>query len=98
MLAFVGLPASRRFALPHVRFRFQDPTDRSEAGIAETIEEQAWAASDRRAPVIALLADATGQTESRVEADVTEQRAFDADEAVEYGLVNGVVQSRREIE
>ena len=97
VLAFVGAPADRRFALPHARFRFEEPAEALEHGSASDLEQKAQAAADRRERVVALLATATGQSESQVEADLSAQRTFDADEGADYGLVRRVVQSRSEI-
>jgi ATP-dependent Clp protease protease subunit len=97
VLAFVGAPADRRFALPHARFRFEEPTDTLEQGPAADLEEKAQAAADRRDRVVTLLATTTRQSEEQVDADLSAQRAFEADEAADYGLIQRVVQSRREI-
>jgi ATP-dependent protease ClpP protease subunit len=43
-----------------------------------------------------LIAGATGQAAAQVETDLAERRTFDADEAQAYGLIDRVVQSRRE--
>jgi len=98
LLAFVGAPAERRFALPHARFRFEEPTDTLDQGPTADLEEKAEAAADRRDRVVTLLAAATGQSEEQIESDVSAQRALEADEAPTYGLIQRVVQSRREIE
>jgi len=98
LLAFVGAPAERRFALPHARFRFEEPTDTLDQGPTADLEEKAEAAADRRDRVVTLLAAATGQSEEQIESDVSAQRALEANEAPTYGLIQRVVQSRQEIE
>lgn len=97
LLAFVGAPADRRFALPHARFRFEEPTARGKAGPASNLERTANAAAQRRERVVSLLAEATGQSEAQVDEDLTAQRTIEAEAAVSYGLIRQVVQSRKEI-
>ncbi len=98
VLAFVGAPSDRRFALPHARFRFEEPRDTLDEGPATDLEEKARAAAERRERVVSLLAEATGRSEEQIDTDLASQRAFEADEAATYGLLDRVVQGRGEIE
>jgi ATP-dependent Clp protease protease subunit len=97
VLAFVGPVADRRFALPHARFRFEEPTEAVAPGAASALEQEAEAAAARRERIVALLAAATGQSADRIEADLTAQRTFEAEAAADYGLIRRVVQSRSEL-
>lgn len=47
--------------------------------------------------LVVNMAAATGQSEDQVEADLSDRRAFEAEDAQGYGLVERVVQSRREV-
>lgn len=96
LLAFVGGPSERRFALPHARFRLEAPREAVDAGTDP--EQMAKTAAEQRHRVVAILAEATEQSEDRIEVDLSNQRGFDAEEAVAYGFVRRVVQSRRELE
>lgn len=96
VVAFLGAPAGHRFALPHVRFGFEEPRTPAVSGTGEDVAAQAEAVRDRRARVLALIAEATGQAEAQVETDLAGGRTFDADDAQAYGLIERVVQSRRE--
>lgn len=98
VLCFVGGPAARRFALPHVQFQFMEPEAPADDGSAEDLAGEAERARDRRERMVDLLATATGQSVAQVEADLEAQRTFDADEAARYGLIARVVQSRRELQ
>ena len=62
VVAFLGVPASRRFALPHVRFRLERPRDSLTGETADDIGAGAEAARDRRARVVEVMAAATGQS------------------------------------
>lgn len=94
VVAFLGVPADRRCALPHVWFQFEPFRDPADLGPAEPPESRLEAIRDRRARIVALMATATGHSDADVEADLTGHRGFDADEAVAYGLVDRIVQSR----
>jgi ATP-dependent Clp protease protease subunit len=96
VVAFLGAPAAHRCALPHVRFGFDEPSAPTASGTGADLAAQAEAARDRRARVVKLIAGATGQAAAQVETDLAERRTFDADEAQAYGLIDRVVQSRRE--
>lgn len=98
VIAFLGGAAERRFAFPHVRFQLDEPRETVNPGRATEIREEADAARERRARVVSILAEATGQSEEQVESDLSARRAFDGDAAVAYGLIERIVESRREIE
>jgi ATP-dependent Clp protease protease subunit len=94
MVAFLGAPAARRSALPHVHFAFEPPRAATTTGTGEDLGAQAEAARDRHERVVALTAEATGQSEEQIEADLDRRRTFDAEEAQAYGLVRRVVERR----
>jgi ATP-dependent Clp protease protease subunit len=98
VIAFVGAASERRYALPHVRFRLEAPRERTDEGPAADLAEKAEAAQDRRKRVVYILTNATGRPPEQIEEDLTRGRAFDAQEAADYGLITRVVQNRREIE
>lgn len=97
ILAFVGAEASRRVGLPHVRFRFAPPTAPEHAGAAADLEAQAEEAREQRHRVVECLAAATGQPKEQIASDLSAQRAADAEAAVEYGLIDRIIQSRYEL-
>lgn len=98
IVAFAGMPSDRRFALPHARFRLEEPrTDPGETP-GQDLETEAELLADRRSRVIEVLQAATGQPEEQITTDLAERRALTADAAVEYGLVHRIVESRKELE
>lgn len=97
-IAFVGVPQEHRFALPHARFQMEMPRTPPDGGTAQDLDAAASAAADRRARIIGLLAEATGQSEDQIEADLSGHRTFEAEAAVAYGWVHKIVEHRRELE
>jgi ATP-dependent Clp protease protease subunit len=97
LIAFLGGAAEHRFALPHVRFRLEEPRDPSPSGPADDVAERADAVRDRRRRIVALVAGATGQSEAQVADDLEARRAFSAEEGAEYGLIDRVVENRSEV-
>ena len=95
VVVFVGATANRRAALPHVRFRLEEPTQREDTGSASDLVEMAEQAEELRERIVRVLVDATGQENEQVQRDLRRQRAFDAEEAREYGLVDQIVESRK---
>lgn len=98
VMAFVGAAAQRRYALPHARFRLEQPRTTADPGTAADVQSAAAAAADPYRRMVDSLADATGQSAEQIEEDLSAKRRFEADEAVSYGLVEAVVESRREME
>lgn len=88
VVAFCG--ARERHALPGARFRLEEPT-----GIARGpfLGADVEAATEERRRMVALLAQATGQPEERIERDLEQGQAFTAEEAVHYGWVERIVRS-----
>lgn len=97
VVAYVGASTERRFVLPHARFQLKEPGKNSSPRRAADLHEKAETLRDRRDRIRVLLSEATGQSEERIEADFANQARFDADEAVEYGLVHRVVEHRDEM-
>ena len=88
VLCFVGVPSARRFALPHAQFQFTESDVAVEPGSAADLSGEADRVRQRRERMVEILASATGQAASQVDADLEGRRTFDADETARYGLRN----------
>ena len=97
VVAYLGAPAARRCALPHVRFQFEPVREATGLGPDAPPESRLEEIRERRARIVGLMAAATGRSEAEVEDDLAEHRSFDADEAVAYGLVDRIVRSRDDL-
>ncbi|GAA3398207.1 ATP-dependent Clp protease proteolytic subunit [Streptomyces roseoviridis] len=86
----------RRLTLPGARIVLQQPTlDEPLRGQPSDLDIHARELLRQRALVAGLLAERTGRDRERVDADIDRTTVLDAAEAVAYGLVDHVVESRR---
>jgi ATP-dependent Clp protease, protease subunit len=87
----------KRFALPHARILLHQGS----AGIGGTAMDIAIQADDlrhTRDTVLGLISEDTGQDVDTVERDSRRDRWFSAEEARDYGFVDGVVSSIDEVQ
>jgi ATP-dependent Clp protease, protease subunit len=87
----------KRSALPHSRVLLHQPSGGAEGQSAD-IQIQAREIARLRRQSDELLAKATGQTLDRITADTDRDFILSAPQAVDYGLVDRVLSSRREQE
>ena len=84
----------KRLAMPHARVMLHQPYGGAE-GPAADIEIQARLIVQMREQLNRILADHTGQPLERVTRDTDRDFWMTAEEALEYGLVDRVLRSRR---
>ena len=84
----------KRFALPHARILIHQPHGGAE-GQSSDIEIQAREIQRIRDLLDSILADKTGQPLRKITEDTDRDFIMTADEAVEYGIIDRVLQSRR---
>ncbi|MCA0293706.1 MAG: ATP-dependent Clp protease proteolytic subunit [Actinobacteria bacterium] len=86
----------RRFAMPHARVLLHQGS----AGIGGTAMDIAIQADDLRRTrdtVLGLIAEDTGQSVARIEADSRRDRWFSASEALAYGFVDHIITSLEDV-
>ncbi len=83
----------KRFALPHARVLIHQPHGGAE-GQSTDIEIAAKEVQRIRDLLDQILADATGQEKSKITSDTDRDFIMTAAEAVDYGIVDQVIQSR----
>jgi ATP-dependent Clp protease protease subunit len=89
--------AGYRYALPHATVHMH-PAGGSAQGYAPDVEIQYKELKRVEDLIHRLLAHHTGQTEEQIAADFDRDRFMTAEEAVEYGLVDKVLQMAKEEE
>ena len=97
MAAFLlaaGTKGKRR-ALPHARIMIHQPSGGAQ-GTAADIEIQAREILYLRSKLNELYAKHTGRTIEQIEKDMDRDRFMSAEEAVEYGLVDKVIENMAE--
>ena len=86
----------KRYALPHARIMMHQPSG-GIGGTASDIKIQAEQMLYTKKKMAELIAEHTGQTMEQIEQDSDRDRWFTADEALEYGFVDNVVRSARDV-
>ncbi len=84
----------KRFTLPHARIMLHQPHISGLGGQATDIEIHAREILKTREDINQILADHTNQPLDRVQNDTDRDFWMGADEALEYGIVDRVIQSR----
>ncbi|MGN6472109.1 MAG: ATP-dependent Clp protease proteolytic subunit, partial [Mycobacteriales bacterium] len=84
----------KRMALPNARILIHQPSGSGE-GQSSDIEIQANEIMRMRSLLEKMLADHTGRSEEQVKEDIERDKILTAEEAVEYGLVDEVIRSRK---
>ena len=98
-IILLGAPKARRLALPHTRLLIHQPMIPATVyGPASDLEITAKELIKTRERLNGLLASETGQDLSRIEKDTNRDYWMTAEEAVEYGLIAGVVTSRADLD
>ncbi len=86
----------KRYALPHARIMMHQPSGGFQ-GQASDIKIQAEQMIYVKRIMAERIAEHTGQTVEQVEEDSERDRWFTAEQAKDYGIVDDVIQRRREM-
>lgn len=84
----------KRYSLPHSRILIHQPHMSGLGGQAADIDIYAREILRMRETLNGILAEATGQTVERIARDVDRDYIMDGQQAVEYGMVDRVINSR----
>jgi ATP-dependent Clp protease protease subunit len=95
VLACAGTPG-KRYALPHARIMMHQPSG-GMGGTAADIAIQAQQLTHMKQQVAGLIARHSGQDVATVITDSDRDRWFTATQALDYGLVDRVVTSTRDV-
>ncbi len=92
-LLLTGGAEGKRMALKNSRILIHQPSGGFQ-GQATDIEIHAREALNLRTKIDEIYARHTGQDQAQVREDMERDRFFTADQAVEYGLIDGIIESR----
>lgn len=84
----------KRYSLPHARVLIHQPSMSGLAGQATDIDIYAREILRMREILNNILANATGQTAERVARDVDRDYIMEADQALEYGMIDRIIATR----
>ena len=87
----------KRSALPHARIMIHQPSGGAQ-GTAADIEIQAREVLYLRGKLNELLAKHTGKALEQIEQDIDRDRYMSAEEAVQYGIIDKVIQQKSEVD
>ncbi|MCZ0952693.1 MAG: ATP-dependent Clp protease proteolytic subunit, partial [Rhodospirillaceae bacterium] len=92
-LLLAGGEPGKRFCLPHSRIMIHQPSGGFQ-GQASDIDIHAREVLNLREKLNAIMAKHTGQTIERIAADSDRDHFMDGNAAVEYGLIDKVLEQR----
>ena len=84
----------KRYALPHARIMMHQPSS-GMGGSASDIKIQAQQSLHIKKVLLELIAEHTGQTVEQVSRDIERDKILTAEQAIEYGLIDTVLESRK---
>jgi ATP-dependent Clp protease protease subunit len=84
----------KRYSLPYARILIHQPHAQGIGGQAADIDIHAREILRTRDIINRILADATGQTGDKIERDVDRDYIMDAQQALEYGMIDRVITKR----
>lgn len=95
-LIYVAADKENRYSLPNTRFLLHQPSGGAQGPVSdiEIYRREIMRMKDR---LNNIFARATGQTVEKIDADTQRDFWLGAEEAVEYGLVNKIIVSEKEI-
>ncbi len=95
-LIYSAAPKERRFCLPNTRFLLHEPRG-GVGGMTSDVEIQAREIIRMRERLNRIFASATGQTYEKIVEDTDRDYWLSAQEALDYGLVGKIINTRSEI-
>jgi ATP-dependent Clp protease protease subunit len=94
ILLAAGAPG-KRLALPNSRILIHQPYTEGAYGQTSDIEIQANEILRMRELLEAMIAEQTGKTQDEVSRDIERDKILTAESAVEYGLIDAILESRK---
>lgn len=96
IIIYLAAEKKNRFSLPNTHFLIHQPWG-GVRGPASDIEIEAREMDKMKKRLNTIIADATGQPLEKIEKDADRNYWLDAKEAIDYGIVNKIITSVKEI-
>lgn len=96
-IVLLAAPKERRFGLPNSRYLIHQPLS-GIRGVATEIEIHARELENIRSGINRLISEETGRSVKKVAEDTDRDFWMTAEEALKYGLISRVLNSRKDIE
>ena len=96
-IILLGSPKEYRIGLPNSHYLIHQPMS-GITGVATEIEIYAQEIDKMKKKINKLISEETGQPLEKVEKDTDRDYWMNADEAVDYGLINKVITNRSELD
>ena len=93
---FLSVPKERRFCLPQTRFLIHQPSGGA-GGQATDIAIMAREIIKARERIAQVIARETGQKLEKVLVDIERDNWMGPEEAIEYGLISRIIESRKDL-
>ncbi len=93
----LAAPKGSRYALPHSKFLIHQPLLMGYQGRATDLEIQAREILRDRETVVEIYSEHTGRKSADIAKDIDRDKWMTAEEALEYGLIEKIITSRKEI-
>ncbi|TFG64019.1 MAG: ATP-dependent Clp protease proteolytic subunit [Spirochaetales bacterium] len=95
-IILLAAPRERRLSLPNAHYLIHQPLS-GMRGVATEIEIHARELEKLRQKINVLIAEETGQKIGKVEQDTDRDFWMNAEEAIDYGLIKGIITGRAEL-
>ncbi|MHC4479653.1 MAG: ATP-dependent Clp protease proteolytic subunit [Planctomycetota bacterium] len=96
VVVLMAAAKEHRLSLPNSRFLLHQPSGGVRGSVADVKIEADEILKIRRR-INSLIAEGTGQPVEKVEEDTRRNYWMNADEALDYGLISGIVSSRKDL-
>lgn len=88
---------SRRFAFPHAKIMIHNIQVEEMSGTQKEIQEEAKRVKELNQVLMTLIASHTQQPLKKVRRDCLKDKYFTPEEAIKYGLIDGIIESSKNI-
>lgn len=93
---YLAAEKRNRYALPNTRFMIHQPSGGSQGQVSDILIQMEEISKMKRR-IAKVISDATGQNIDKVLEDIDRDHWMTAQEAVDYGIVNEIIESQQQL-